>query len=49
MFGGFSIISGFICLFVLKETKGLSDKELAVLYTSDKNDEVGASKQSILN
>ena len=39
MFGGFSIMSGFICLFVLKETKGLTDKELAELYTSKKNDE----------
>ena len=31
--GGFTIISGVISFFVLKETKGLSEKELAVLYS----------------
>jgi len=40
IFGGFSIISALVCFFILKETKGLTDKELAILYSSEKAEDV---------
>lgn len=31
---GFSLLCGFFCVFMMKETKGLSDKQIAQLYSS---------------
>lgn len=36
--GGITLVCAIFCFFVLKETKGLTDKEVAVLYSRDKND-----------
>jgi len=40
VFGLFSTTCGLFCLFVLKETKGLSEKEVAMLYSKDKKGHV---------
>jgi len=34
--GAFTVICGLFCLFVMKETKGLSTKEVAELYSREK-------------
>jgi hypothetical protein len=33
-----TLVCGFFCLFIVKETQGLSDREVAVLYSKDKSD-----------
>lgn len=37
IFGGFCFACGLFCLFVLKETKGLSNQQVANLYSKGKN------------
>ena len=37
--GVFTVICALFCLFVLKETKGLSEQEVAVLYSKEKKSE----------
>ena len=32
--GGFMVLSGLFCVFFVKETKGLDDKEVAMLYVN---------------
>ena len=36
IFGGFCFVAGLFCLFIVKETKGLSNAEIAVLYVKEK-------------
>lgn len=37
IFGCFCVVCGFFCLFILKETKGLSNEEVANLYITNKS------------
>ena len=46
--GGITFFCAMFCLFLLKETKGLTDKEVAVLYSRDKNDQVTKESGSYL-
>ena len=43
--GAFTVICALFCFFIMKETQGLSEREVAVLYCKqDKNDEISTEK-----
>ena len=46
--GGITACCGLFCLLVLKETKGLSEKEVQALYSKDPSDAVTVERQSYL-
>ena len=45
--GVFTVICALFCLFILKETKGLSEKEVAVLYSREKLSTTGNSGETL--
>lgn len=48
MCGGFTILCGIFSLIFVKETKGLSDKEVSTLYSKDPADNVKIERASYL-
>lgn len=48
MCGGFTVLCGIFCLFAVKETKGLTDREVSTLYSKDPADNVKIERASYL-
>jgi SP family facilitated glucose transporter-like MFS transporter 1 len=46
--GGITIITALFCLFIVKETKGLSEKEVQALYSKDPQADVKIERSSYL-